>query len=50
MASAGLSPLIAAIEGSGATITKIESRQANLETAFLALTGKALRDASEGAS
>ena len=50
MATAGLSPLIAAIESSGATITKIESRQANLETAFLALTGRALRDASEGAS
>jgi len=41
---AGLAPLIAAIEGSGATIARIESRQANLETAFLALTGHALRD------
>ena len=37
-------PAIAAIEASGATIARIESRQANLETAFLALTGRALRD------
>ncbi|MGE0403963.1 MAG: ABC transporter ATP-binding protein [Kofleriaceae bacterium] len=42
----GLAPVIAAIEGAGATITRIESREANLETAFLALTGHALRDAS----
>jgi ABC-2 type transport system ATP-binding protein len=42
--SAGLAPVIAAIEGSGATIARIESRQASLETAFLALTGRALRD------
>ncbi|HEU0031095.1 MAG TPA: ABC transporter ATP-binding protein [Kofleriaceae bacterium] len=41
---AGLGPVIAAIEATGATITRIESRQANLETAFLALTGKTLRD------
>ena len=41
-----LAPLIAAIEGTGATIARIESREANLETAFLALTGKTLRDAS----
>ena len=41
---AGLAPLIAAIEGSGATIARIESREADLETAFLALTGHALRD------
>ncbi|HEV7556173.1 MAG TPA: ABC transporter ATP-binding protein [Kofleriaceae bacterium] len=46
--TAALAPVIAAIEGAGATIAKIESRQANLETAFLALTGKALRDAAEG--
>jgi hypothetical protein len=39
-----LAPVIAAIEGTGATIARIESRQANLETAFLALTGRALRD------
>jgi ABC-2 type transport system ATP-binding protein len=45
---AGLAPVIAAIEGTGATIARIESRQANLETAFLALTGKALRDTAEG--
>jgi ABC-2 type transport system ATP-binding protein len=45
--SAALAPVIAAIEGAGATIAKIESREANLETAFLALTGKALRDAPE---
>jgi len=44
--AAGLAPLIAAIEGAGATIARIESREANLETAFLALTGHALRDAS----
>jgi ABC-2 type transport system ATP-binding protein len=44
--SAGLAPLLAAIEGAGATIARIESRHANLETAFLALTGKTLRDAS----
>ena len=42
--SAGLAPVIAAIEATGATITRIESRQASLETAFLALTGRALRD------
>jgi ABC-2 type transport system ATP-binding protein len=42
--SAGLAPVIAAIEASGVTIARIESRQASLETAFLALTGKALRD------
>jgi ABC-2 type transport system ATP-binding protein len=42
--SAGLAPLISAIEAAGATITKVESRQANLETAFLALTGRELRD------
>jgi len=44
--AAGLAPLVAAIEGAGATIARIESREANLETAFLALTGHALRDAS----
>jgi ABC-2 type transport system ATP-binding protein len=45
--SASLSPVIAAIEAAGATIARIESRQANLETAFLALTGRALRDKAE---
>jgi ABC-2 type transport system ATP-binding protein len=42
--TAGLAPLLAAIEATGATIARIESRQASLETAFLALTGRALRD------
>lgn len=41
---ADIAPLIAAIEGAGATILRIESRDANLSTAFLALTGHALRD------
>jgi hypothetical protein len=36
--------LISAIEATGAKITRIESHQANLEAAFLALTGRALRD------
>jgi ABC-2 type transport system ATP-binding protein len=39
-----LAAVIAAVEGSGATIARVESRQANLETAFLAVTGRALRD------
>jgi ABC-2 type transport system ATP-binding protein len=42
----GLAPLIAAIEAAGATVARIESRQASLEAAFLALTGRALRDGS----
>ncbi|HEY3806714.1 MAG TPA: ABC transporter ATP-binding protein [Kofleriaceae bacterium] len=41
---AGLGAVIAAIEATGAVITRIESRQASLETAFLALTGRDLRD------
>jgi ABC-2 type transport system ATP-binding protein len=41
-----LAPLVAAIEGAGATIARIQSHEANLEAAFLALTGHALRDAS----
>lgn len=40
----GLAPVIAAIEASGAAIVRIESREADLETAFLSLTGHALRD------
>ena len=44
--TAGLAPVIAAIEGTGATIERIESRRASLEAAFLALTGRGLRDAS----
>jgi ABC-2 type transport system ATP-binding protein len=46
----GLAPVIAAIETSGAAIASIHSRHANLETAFLHLTGHALRDRAEGAS
>ena len=42
--SHGLAIVLAAIEGTGATIARVESRQANLETAFLALTGRDLRD------
>ena len=44
VATGGLAPPIAAIEAAGATITRIESHDANLETAFLALTGHGLRD------
>jgi len=40
-----LAPVLAAIEATGATIARIESREATLETAFLALTGRTLRDA-----
>ena len=43
---AGIAPLVAAIEATGAAIGTIESHQANLETAFLALTGHGLRDAA----
>jgi ABC-2 type transport system ATP-binding protein len=42
---ARLAPLIAAIESAGAAIARIQSSAATLETAFLALTGHALRDA-----
>jgi ABC-2 type transport system ATP-binding protein len=42
----GLGPVVSAIEAAGVSIVRIESREANLETAFLALTGRALRDAS----
>ncbi len=45
---ATLAPVLAAIEASGASIASIQSRQANLETAFLQLTGHALRDRAEG--
>jgi len=44
--TAGLGPLLAAIEGTGAVIERIASRETTLEAAFLALTGHALRDAS----
>jgi ABC-2 type transport system ATP-binding protein len=40
-----LAPVIAAIEAAGAAIARIERSRATLETAFLALTGHALRDA-----
>jgi ABC-2 type transport system ATP-binding protein len=39
------SALITAIEATGARITQMRSRNANLETVFLALTGRSLRDA-----
>jgi ABC-2 type transport system ATP-binding protein len=39
----GLAPVIAAVEAV-ATIARVQSREATLETAFLALTGKTLRD------
>jgi ABC-2 type transport system ATP-binding protein len=39
------STVIAAIESTGARITHMKSRNANLETVFLALTGRSLRDA-----
>ena len=39
-----LAPLIGDIETTGAVIARIWSRQATLEAAFLALTGRALRD------
>jgi ABC-2 type transport system ATP-binding protein len=42
--TAGIAPVLAAIEATGVTIARIESRQATLETAFLALTGRGLRD------
>lgn len=42
--TAQLAPMIAAIEATGATIARIESREATLEAAFLKLTGKTLRD------
>jgi ABC-2 type transport system ATP-binding protein len=50
MPTASLAPVIAAIEAAGGSIASIHSRQANLETAFLELTGHALRDRAEGAS
>ena len=42
--AAGLGPVITAVEATGVRIVRIESREANLETAFLALTGRGLRD------
>ncbi|HEY5951710.1 MAG TPA: ABC transporter ATP-binding protein [Kofleriaceae bacterium] len=46
--NASLAPVIAAIETAGAAIASIHSRQGNLETAFLHLTGRELRDRAEG--
>jgi ABC-2 type transport system ATP-binding protein len=43
---AGLAPVISAIERAGASVARVEARGANLETAFLALTGHAPRDGS----
>jgi ABC-2 type transport system ATP-binding protein len=40
----GLAPMVAAIEAANVTIVQIASRRATLESAFLALTGRALRD------
>jgi len=37
-------PVIAAIENTGAQIKRLGARRANLETVFLALTGRGLRD------
>ncbi|MBK7539210.1 MAG: ABC transporter ATP-binding protein [Myxococcales bacterium] len=48
-APARLAPLLAAIEDCGVRVARITSYQSNLETVFLRLTGKALRDAQEGA-
>ncbi len=41
-----LAPVIAALEGQAVALGRIESHGADLEAAFLALTGRALRDAS----
>ncbi len=43
--SRGVGAVIGGIERSGAVIVRIASHQATLENAFLALTGRALRDA-----
>jgi ABC-2 type transport system ATP-binding protein len=39
-----LAPLLSAIEAAGASIARITSYESNLETVFLQVTGKALRD------
>ena len=41
-----LAPVLAALESGGVSVARIESHGADLEAAFLALTGHALRDAS----
>jgi ABC-2 type transport system ATP-binding protein len=38
-------PVVAAVEATGARITRMGGRRADLETVFLALTGRGLRDA-----
>jgi linearmycin/streptolysin S transport system ATP-binding protein len=43
-ARAGWAPVVAAIEGAGATVRRLGARRADLETVFLALTGHGLRD------
>ena len=42
--AAGVAPLVSAIEATGVTIVKLSLGTAGLEAAFLALTGRALRD------
>ncbi len=42
-----LAPLLAAVESTGARLLRVTSYQQNLETVFLRLTGKALRDSQE---
>jgi len=39
-----LTPVIAAIESAGASVARVDARGGSLEAAFLALTGRALRD------
>ncbi|HEX5062623.1 MAG TPA: ABC transporter ATP-binding protein, partial [Kofleriaceae bacterium] len=41
-----LAPIVTAIEATGARIKRVGSGRADLETVFLALTGRGLRDAS----
>jgi ABC-2 type transport system ATP-binding protein len=38
-------PIVAAVEGAGARVVRLGAKTADLETVFLALTGKGLRDA-----
>jgi ABC-2 type transport system ATP-binding protein len=44
-ARASWAPIVLAIEASGARVKRLGSQRANLETVFLALTGRGLRDA-----
>jgi ABC-2 type transport system ATP-binding protein len=43
-AAATLAPILAAVAGAGASVTGVEVSEPNLESVFLHLTGKALRD------